>query len=341
MEGEGHSFLITARDRYPVAELLEYFKIEYINRGPGKKTSIGKLTGMFKNDLLLLKLARKFLPDFFLSFGSPYAAQVSSILRKPNVTLDDTENAVFGQFFYKPFATHIISPSTFSKSFGRKHIKIESYMELCYLSPLYFNPDKSIFSILGLSENEKYIIMRFVAWNANHDIGHKGISLNNKVEAVNEFSKFGKVFISSEVELPDVLKKYQINIPPEKMHDAIAFASLIYGESATMASEGAVLGIPAIYIDNVGRGYTTEEENKYHLVYNFSESPDSQKQSILKGIEVLKDDNIQVKCQQQREKLLNDKINITSFLAWFFDDYPDSSITMVKNPDFQFNFKNS
>ena len=30
-------------------------------------------------------------------------------------------------------------------------------------------------------------------------------------------------------------------IPPEKMHDALANASLFFGESATMASESAVL----------------------------------------------------------------------------------------------------
>ena len=55
------------------------------------------------------------------------------------------------------------------------------------------------------------------------------------------------------------------------MDDAIASASLLYGESATMASEAAVLGVPAIYLDNTGRCYTREEEEKYGLVFNFTE----------------------------------------------------------------------
>jgi len=60
--------------------------------------------------------------------------------------------------------------------------------------------------------------------------------------------------------LPDELKKYQIKIAPHRIHDAMAFASLIFGESATMVSEGAILGIPAIYLDNTGRHYTREQE---------------------------------------------------------------------------------
>ena len=50
-----------------------------------------------------------------------------------------------------------------------------------------------------------------------------------------------------------------------------------------MASEFACLGTPAIYLDNDGRGYTDELEEKYEMVFNFSESNEDQIKSMQKG----------------------------------------------------------
>ena len=71
-------------------------------------------------------------------------------------------------------------------------------------------------------------------------------------------------------------------MPPEEMHTLLYYATLLYGESATMASEAAVLGTYAVYLDDVGRGYTDEEESKYGLVFNFTESIEDQA-NLLKG----------------------------------------------------------
>lgn len=54
--------------------------------------------------------------------------------------------------------------------------------------------------------------------------------------------------------MPAELESFKRKIPPEKMYDALAFSALLYGESATMASECAVLGTPAIYLDDFGQG---------------------------------------------------------------------------------------
>ena len=83
--------------------------------------------------------------------------------------------------------------------------------ELAYLHPNRFTPDKTVLGELGVGENDKYVLLRFVSWNATHDAGHKGMSYENKLKAVEAFSKYAKVFISSEKELPDELKKYITN----------------------------------------------------------------------------------------------------------------------------------
>jgi len=170
--------------------------------------------------------------------------------------------------------------------------------------------------------------VRFVAWKATHDIGHQGVSLDNKIKLVDELSKHLRVFISSEETLSPELKKFGIRINPETIHDALAYANLYIGESATMASECAMLGTPAIFLDNVGRGYTDNEEKEYGLVFNFTESIEDQNRAITKAIELAKLENIKEEYVMKRDKMLEDKIDVTAFLVWFVENFPESKKVM-------------
>ena len=246
------------------------------------------------------------------------------MLRYDHISINDTEHAKMHHLLTDPFSRLILTPSCYNKNLGKKQLKFNSYMELSYLHQNHFIPDESILDDLGVNKNDKYTIVRFVSWNAVHDHGHHGISNSNKIKIIKNLSKYSKVFISSEGDLPKELIDFQIKIKPEKMHDALAFASLFYGESATMASESACLGTPAIYLDNDGRGYTDELEEKYEMVFNFSESNEDQIKSMQKGVELLKNDYKNDKCNFLRKELIDDKIDLTAFLIQFFERYPDS-----------------
>ena len=159
-----------------------------------------------------------------------------------------------------------------------------------------------------------------------------------KRKAIQEFSKYAKVFISSEGELPADLKEYQINIPPERMHDVLAYSALLYGESSTMASECACLRTPAIFHDNAGRGYTHEEEKEYGLIFNYSESLDSQERSLQKGIDLLNSPLKKQKFQKKRQRMLSEKIDLTAFIVWFVENYPSSAKKIKESPNYQDRF---
>ena len=139
MSSKGHSFLITSRNKEMAQYLLQKEGIKYIDRGAGKNSAFGKIMYLFVANTLLLKHALKFKPDIFIGFANFYTAQVSSLIRKPSIIIDDTENGQFQQLFYRPFANFILSPSTFSKNFGGNHFKFNSYLELSYLHPKYFS----------------------------------------------------------------------------------------------------------------------------------------------------------------------------------------------------------
>jgi uncharacterized protein len=334
MTKDGHEFCISARDKEVTFKLLNNYNLQYISRGKGGKGIIGKFLYMFKGDLIVFKRSRIFKPDIFLSFASPYAAHAAFLSGKPHIALDDTEAAKIGQFFYIPFTESVLVPESFKRTLKSSQVRFASFMELSSLHPKYFKPDESVLAEYGLTASDKYILLRFVSWNANHDIGQNGFSSEDKKLLISTLSKSFRILISSEDTLPDELKALELRISPDKIHHLMAFATMFIGEGATMASECAMLGTPAIYVNSITAG-TLEEQESYGLLFGFRNS-----EGVLdKAISLLKTKDLRMVFQKRRMALLADKIDITTFLVWFIENYPDSVEVMKENPDFQYNFR--
>jgi len=339
LKNKGNEVYITAREKEVTYYLLDKLNFKYNRISFHQKTIIKKLIDYFIRWARTYKLCKKLKPDIAIGVGDFYLPQIGNLQDFQSIVITDTENVKHDSFLTFPFASHILTPNCYKNNVGKKHIKYDSYNELAYLHKKYFVPNHSISDILGIKKDERYVIMRFVSRTAVHDIGHKSLSMEIKIKAVQKFSKHAKVFISSEQDLPNELVPYNIPVPPEKMHDSLYYAHLFYGDSATMASECACSGTPAIYIDDVGRGYTDEEEEKYGLVFNYTASLEDQEKSIQKGVELLKHRDIKNEWKEKREKMLADKIDVTAFLVWFVENYPNSAKIMKKNPDYQYRFK--
>lgn len=331
----GHNILFTTRDKEYEIQLLHKYGFNFVSFGKNKKTVIGKIFGLFYFNLQLIFISFKFRPNIYLSHGSPYAAQVAWLFRKPHISLEDSGNNEQIRL-YAPFSKVIITPDFLPNDLGKKQIKYKANHELSYLLPKYFKANESIYDILGIDSSQQYAILRFVSWFATHDSGQKGLTLIEKEKLVNFLiSKNIKVFISSERrELPENLKQFAIKIPPECMHDALAFATIYVGEGATMASEAGVLGTPSIYISTIVRFYNVDQE-KYGLVYNFLNF-----QGVLEKIQEILELKDRIMVYKQRQEIfINEKIDFTAFLVWFVENYPQSFKIMKDNPEYQYKFK--
>ncbi|MDD2246987.1 MAG: DUF354 domain-containing protein [Proteiniphilum sp.] len=331
---KGDKVLFTCRDREHVVHLLRTYGFVYENFGKHYKTLRGKIFGLVKNELQILDTAIRFKPDMFISHGSTIAAHASFVVRKPHIALEDTFNMEQVRLSM-PFTDVVLTGDYEHPLLGRKEIRYPGYHELAYLHPNVFTPDETVLDGLGVDKSEKYAIVRFVAWAATHDVGHKGMSYDNKKRLVDSLSKHAKVLISSEGELPPDLKKYQIEIKPEDMHNVMAFAHLFVGESSTMATESAVLGVPAVYVNNSQLGYIKDLERR-GLVFSYSESLRDQDSAINKAIEIIRYNNNN-KFKLNSERMLMDKIDVTAFLYWFVRTYPSSKEEMTNNASFDFN----
>ncbi len=335
MEGKGHSFFITARDKEVAHDLLKKYKIDYVSRGKGKKSVLGKIFYIVEADFRLFKFARKFKPDLFLSFGSSYAAHVAKVLGKPHIAFDDTEHAKFEHMLYVPFSDVVLTPSCFNKSFGEKQVYFDSYMELNYLHPRFFEADDSIYKKLSLGKDDKYVILRFVSWGASHDIGQSGISDSTKEQLIELLKDQYRIFISSEKQLPEKYQKYQLNISSTELHSVLAKAHLYIGEGSTTASECSVLGTPNIYVNSLTVGYCKEQDEKYGLSIHLK----NDKQLIDTVKKVVANKSISEEWKEKQRRMLADKIDITEFMVWFIDNYPSSYFEIKKNPKIQNKFR--
>lgn len=316
----GHEISVAARDKEITLQLLKSYALEFTCISSQGKGLWGLAKELLIRDCHLYRLAREFEPDVLIGFTGTAAAHVGRLLRKPSIVFSDTEFARLSHLLTYPAATTVCTPTCYTDDIGTKQVKFSGYKELAYLHPQRFKPDRRIAQEMGMEPESRFFIVRFVSWGAAHDLNEKGLSPITKIKFVTELARHGRVLISSEAELPQELLSYRSQVSVDKIHHLMAFATLYVGESATMASECAVLGVPAIFIAKTGRGYTTEQEKKYGLVFNFTD----QQQDIAFGKmkELLSRPNLKQEWQPRRGRMLTEKIDVGEWLVEFIDHYP-------------------
>jgi predicted glycosyltransferase len=302
MARKGHKIVVTARNKDGSLYLLKANSIDHTVIGVMKKGQINLIKEWIGRDAGIYKIARKFKPDVMTGINNPCIAHVSRLVNSRSIIFNDTEHAKLGNLVTNPFAHVICTPACFLKDFGKKQIRYDGYHELAYLHPDYFKPNPETLEYLGLKTGDKYFILRFVSWGASHDKGQKGLSIESKRQLVKELVKYGRVLITSECPLPAEFEIYRIKAPLEKMHDLLHYATLYVGEGATMASEAAILGTPAVYINTLRLGYLQEQEEKYNLVYNYTTSDRIDLLAINKVKELLNTTDLKQKWQDKKDK---------------------------------------
>lgn len=266
---------------------------------------------------------RRFRPDVLTGFSGVTVALAGHVLRRPSVVFYDTEIARLTNVFVYRLAGAVCTPDCYTGRVPGRHVTFPSYKELAYLHPQRFTPDPSVRDELGLDANEPFFLLRFVAWQASHDLGEQGLSSLFKQNLVTALRPYGRVFISSEVPLPESLSAYACPLPTHRLHHALALASLHVGESATMAAESAVLGVPAVYISDLGRGYTDELDERYGLVHRFSTA---EEQAVTARVQQLASSpDLGADATAQRTRMLADKVDLTGWMIDYLDQTVERS----------------
>ncbi len=341
LNAKSHSTIVTVRKIPSAISLLNLYKIPFYQLGKKYDSIKGKFINQLKYNYSLWRIVKENNID--LAIGSSITiAHVSKMSKMKSIVMDDDDDEVQPLMtkFGHPFADVVLSPDTLKNKRRKKDtIYYAGFHELAYLHPKRFIPDKRVLEEAELTPGEKYFIVRFNSFKAHHDIGVQGITLENKRKLIKLLSRFGRIFITTERETESEFEKFKISIPPHKIHSFLAFSTMLVGDSQTMTSEAAVLGIPSIRSNSfVGRiSYLEEEEHKYGLTFGFK--PNESDKMFNKIEELLKNSNLSDEFQEKRGIMLNDKIDVTSFFIWFVENYPGSIDIMKENHEYQKRFK--
>ncbi len=311
LKAEGCEVLFTSREKEFARELLASFGFEQhaiaVRRGHG---FAGFARELVQRDSALAKHVRKTRPDVIAAVGGTFAAHAGFFTRTPSVVFYDTENANLQNLITYPFATRVVVPDCYQAWLPRHHVRYAGYHELSYLHPSVFTPDAAVAARNGVTDRDTFFL-RLVSWQANHDIGERGWNETLLQKVIDRLEPAGTVLISSEAPLPSRFDRYRYRGAVKDVHHVLASCRAFVGESATMASECAVLGTPAIYAAWTGRGYTDEQEKRYGLVRNV-------RRLEWEPLAIAIDDLLarpRADYQAAREQLLRDKIAVPDFVA--------------------------
>lgn len=316
----GNEVMVTSRDKEMAIDLLEELGIpnrKLSSLGGGGLLSLGK--ELISRNLGLLKVVREFRPDAMAAIGGTSIAQVGFLTRVPSLVFYDTENAKLQNAITYPFSSCVLVPRCYEAWLPEnRHVRYDGYHELSYLHADYFEPDLETARANGLVAGQDNFFIRVVSWQANHDVGENGWTPELLSKLIDKLGKAGNVIISSERDLPDEFAPYMYTGKVSDVHHVLAFSRLFIGESATMASECAVMGVPAIYAAETGRGYTTEQEQRYGLVKNIVSI---ESHSIMNAVdEILAIEKGVLK--SMHSLLLDETIDVAEFVADSIVDFP-------------------
>jgi predicted glycosyltransferase len=267
LEADGHTVAVTSRRKDVTLELLDAVGLEHRCLSTARPSLPGLALEMVLRVARLCREIRRFRPHVLLARDGAYACQAGWLMRVPAISFDDTDDARLQQRVYAPLAWRIYTDRAYRRRLGTRHRLYRGVSSLAYLAPAVFTPDPGIIRELGLGADVRLILCRLVSWTASHDMGHRGLDRAHLTALLAELSRQGRVLVTSEAPLGPELEPYRIGLPPHRLHHLMAHCSLYVGESATVAAECAVLGVPAVHVSTRRLWYTDELE-QYGLVHN-------------------------------------------------------------------------
>lgn len=313
LAAKNHDLFVTSRKKDVTLSLLEELNISHSSLSSQINGNIFvAINELIRRNYRLLQVVNEFKPDVMVAIGGTFIAHVGFVTRRPSLVFYDTENAKLQNLITYPFASYVYVPRCYESWTPKNRTKrYAGYHELSYLHPRYFQPNQEIAVNNGLDPWQDNFFIRLVSWEASHDIGEHCWDVDILTNLISKLSALGKVIISSEAFLPERFKEFVYQGNVSEIHHVMAFSRAFIGESATMASECACLGVPGVYAAQTGRGYMQEQESRYKLITHVRE---------LKWLPIQQAiDNILSYpaefWRQQREKLLQDTIDVAQYVV--------------------------
>jgi predicted glycosyltransferase len=316
LASRGHETVVTSRHKEVTTRLLDAYGIEHEPLSTHGETTPALLAEWALRGARLFRVARRFDPDVVVSHFNPAAIAVAGLVGARSVVCNDDEANLHppGRLALAG-ASVVCTPATFTHDHGDSHRRYEGIHELAYLHRDKFERRPGVLESHGVDPSETYYVLRFVSWGAHHDVGESGLSREAKRDLVEFLDDRGEVYISSEGDLPAAFEGYELPVPPQHVHQLLAFADLYAGDSQTMALEAGVLGTPSVRSNtlaaSVEMGTFEHLEKEYGLVRSIGDEVEA----VATVKRLARDAEVSDRWLRRRERFLADSVDVTGFLV--------------------------
>lgn len=320
LRSRGHDVRIVAVKKETTTQLLSLYGLDHSVLGVNIPNPLGKALDLPVKDLRFVRFLHQVEPDVVFSVNSPYAAQACAVTSIPHVAFCDTEIASAILSITRPFSDAIVTPVCFGKDLGRRHIRYAGYKELAYLHPRWFQPDSTVLTRIGATPHERLIVVRFGSWDSSHDLGSERLRharASRLVQIVRSLEEHGRVLLTSEREVPNELRNVILRLPLDQIHSLLFYASLYFGEGATMASEAGVLGTPWIFLSPSARGYLNDQQHRYGLGYWETRDEDA----LARADCLMRIPGLKSEWAERRQNLLRNSMDVTEFMVQLAENW--------------------
>lgn len=322
LKQHGHNLFYSVRN-IPIAKRLmeHYGMMPYLDLGNKKDSLLGKVQTILHQDFLIAQFVRKNHIDIGLSSGL-VLSHVSKLSHMKSYVFDDDDDIVepLSVKFEHPMSDIVFTPDCIQRK--TKHaVYYAGTHELAYLHPKRFSPDPSVLQHAGIQEGERFFIMRFVALKGHHDIGQAGLTLVQKRMLVNLLAKHGRVIITSERAIEPEFEAYRLPVPPEEIHSLMAYSAMFLGDSQTMTSEAAVLGVPALKCNTFAGRLSVPNmlEKKYSLCYAYQPTQFNEMYHHIEQLLTQDPGQLKSEWQSRRQRMLYEMIDPTEFFVNYIE----------------------
>jgi len=174
LEAGGHDVTVAARGKDVTTDLLDAAGVPYAvvsHAGAGPLSRIG--------ELLERDRSRSTCPPNRSGrgreSGRSAAVHAARLVGARAVVFDDSEHERLVAGLTHRFADVVCTPSGFDRDVPNQR-RYDGFHELAYLHPNRFTPDPAALQRHGVDPESSYAVVRFVAWDAHHDLGRRGFS---------------------------------------------------------------------------------------------------------------------------------------------------------------------
>ncbi|GAB3693430.1 DUF354 domain-containing protein [Spirosoma flavus] len=322
-----HGITILIKTKDVLEDLLKNDGLPYTNVLPKERgaSRLAILLSLFKRMVIIFPIILKKKPDVLIGTDAALA-QLGKLMNIHRITILEDDYDVIKNLadLTFPFTQTILCPDVCNVgSWQSKKVGYKGYMKLGYLHPNVFTPSKTVLAKYHIPK--EYIMIRLSRLAAHHDIGVRGLDENLLDKIIQSAKKRNyDVLITAEGVIAGKYNPYQLQIAPGDIHHVLANAKLLISDSQSMSVEASMLGIPSIrYSSLVNKiSVLSELETKYNLTVGIQIGETERLLSTID--ELLSTPDLYDRFQRKRQKMLDDKIDVTSFWVDFFENYPVS-----------------